>query len=90
MTLFLHCLFCAAVEITLGRFYSATTKWGKGGTQYQRGLTDIRHQTLRSLPAGPVILNAVFAPPNEYKLPASMSFRAGLPVDMESKVYILY
>lgn len=52
--------------------------------------SDIRRQTLRSLPAGDVILNTVFAPPNEYKLPASMSFRAGLHADMESKVYILY
>ena len=76
MTIFLHCLFCAAVEMT-----------GAGKTVRR---SDIRRQTLRRLPAGAVILNAVLAPPNEYKLPASMSFRAGLPVDMESKVYILY
>ena len=76
MTIFLHCLFCAAVEMT-----------GEGKTVRR---SDIRRQTLRSLPAGDVILNAVFAPPNEYKLPASRSFRAGLHADMESKVYILY
>ena len=70
MTIFLHCLFCAAVEMT-----------GEGKTVRR---SDIRRQTLRSLPAGAVILNTVFAPPNEYKLPASMSFRAGLPVDMET------
>ena len=59
MTIFLHCLFCAAVEITLGRFYSATTKWGKGGTQYQRGLTDGQTSDVRRCGAflrGPVIL----------------------------------
>ena len=47
-------------------------------------LQTVRLQALRSLPAGPVILNAVLAsPPNEYKLPAFMSFRAGLHVDMK-------
>ena len=79
MTIFLHCLFCAAVEMT--------GEWKDGQTVRR---SDIRRQTLRSLPAGDVILNAAFAPPNEYKLPASMSFRAGLHADMESKVYILY
>ena len=76
MTIFLHCLFCAAVEMTVE------------GKTVRR--SDIRRQTLWSLPAGPVILNAAFAPPHEYKLPASMSFRAGLHTDMETKVYILY
>lgn len=47
--------------------------------------SDIRLQMLRSLPAGSVILNAVLAsPPNEYKLPASMSFRAELHAGMEA------
>ena len=45
MTIFLHCLFCAAAEMT-----------GAGKTVRR---SDIRRQTLRSLPAGAVILNAV-------------------------------
>ena len=61
-----------------------------GEWKRQSDMETDRRQTLRSLPAGPVILNAVLAPPNEYKLPVSMSFRAGLHADMESKVYILY
>ena len=61
-----------------------------GEWKRQSDMETDRRQMLRSLPAGPVILNAVFAPPNEYKLPDSMSFRAGLHADMESKVYILY
>ena len=77
MTIFLHCLFCAPVEMTV--------EWKR-----QSDMETDRRQMLRHLPAGPVILNAVLAPPNEYKLPASMSFRAGLHADMESKVYILY
>lgn len=74
MTIFLHCLFCAAVEMA-------------GEWKRQSDMETDRRETLRSLPAGPVILNAVFAPPNEYKLPASMSFRAGLHVGMETKAY---
>lgn len=58
-----------------------------GEWKRQSEIKTVRRETLRSLPAGAVILNAVLAPPNEYKLPASMSFRAGLPADMESKVY---
>ena len=51
--------------------------------------SDIRLQTPRSLPAEPVILNAVLAsPPNEYKLPAFMSFRAGLHVDMKPNAIV--
>ena len=51
MTIFLHCLFCAAVEMT-----------GAGKTVRR---SDIRRQTLRHLPAEPVILNAAFAYPND-------------------------
>ena len=71
MTIFLHCLFCAAAEMT-------------GEWKRPSEIKTVRRETLRSLPAGPVILNTVFAPPHEYKLPDSMSFRAGLPVDMET------
>lgn len=55
-----------------------------GEWKRQSDMETDRRQMLRSLPAGDVILNAVFAPPNEYKLPASMSFRAELHVDMEA------
>ena len=46
MTIFLHCLFCAAVEMT-------------GEWKRQSDMETDRRQTQRSLPAGPVILNAV-------------------------------
>jgi hypothetical protein len=51
-----------------------------------KGSQPVRHQTSDAAKpsCGVVILNAVFAPPNEYKLPASMSFRAELHVDMEA------
>ena len=50
MTIFLHCLFCAAVEMT-------------GEWKRQSDMETDRRQTLRSLPAGAVILNAVLASP---------------------------
>ena len=49
MTIFLHCLFCVAVEMP--------------GEEKTVRRSDIRRQTLRRLPAGPVILNAVLASP---------------------------
>ena len=46
MTIFLHCLFCAAAEMT-------------GEWKRPSEIKTVRRETLRSLPAGPVILNGV-------------------------------